>query len=71
MSRYFARIYKDRAGEWRWQVIATNRKIVAVSGEGYVKQSHATEMVSKLFTSLDRIEVRPHEATDTDAISEE
>jgi uncharacterized protein YegP (UPF0339 family) len=27
--------YKDRADEWRWQLVATNGKIVADSGEGY------------------------------------
>jgi len=27
--------YKDRADEWRWQLISSNGRIVADSGEGY------------------------------------
>jgi uncharacterized protein YegP (UPF0339 family) len=27
--------YKDRAGEWRWQLVSSNGRIVADSGEGY------------------------------------
>ena len=28
-------IFKDKAGEWRWRLVATNGKIIADSGEGY------------------------------------
>ncbi|MFH1348511.1 MAG: DUF1508 domain-containing protein [Patescibacteria group bacterium] len=28
-------IYKDRQGDWRWQLQAGNSKIIADSGEGY------------------------------------
>ena len=28
-------IYKDSASEWRWQLKASNGKIIADSGEGY------------------------------------
>ena len=28
-------IFKDKAGEFRWRLVATNGKIVADSGEGY------------------------------------
>lgn len=27
--------YQDRKGEWRWRRIATNKKIVGASSEGY------------------------------------
>ena len=27
--------YQDTAGEWRWQLVSTNGRIVADSGEGY------------------------------------
>jgi uncharacterized protein YegP (UPF0339 family) len=27
--------YKDKAGEWRWQLLASNGEIVADSAEGY------------------------------------
>jgi len=32
-------IYKDKAGEYRWRLKATNGKIVADSGEGYVAKT--------------------------------
>lgn len=28
-------IYQDRAGLWRWQLVAANNKIIADSGESY------------------------------------
>ncbi len=28
-------IYRDQAGEWRWNLVAANGKIVADSAEGY------------------------------------
>ncbi|WP_428304607.1 YegP family protein [Lacipirellula sp.] len=28
-------VYKDGVGEWRWRLLATNKKIIADSGEGY------------------------------------
>ena len=32
-------VYKDKSGEWRWRLKATNGQIVATSGEGYVNKS--------------------------------
>jgi len=40
--------YKDRAGEYRWRLKATNGEIIADSGEGYVNASdcdHAIRLV--------------------------
>ena len=28
-------IYRDRANQWRWQLVSNNGKIIADSGEGY------------------------------------
>lgn len=28
-------VFEDRAGEWRWSLVAANKEIVADSGEGY------------------------------------
>ena len=28
-------VYKDGVGEWRWRLLASNKKIIADSGEGY------------------------------------
>lgn len=32
------RVYRDKAGAWRWQLRATNGRIVADCGEGYTRQ---------------------------------
>lgn len=34
-------IYQDARGEWRWHLKARNGRIVADSGEGYVRQGNA------------------------------
>jgi uncharacterized protein YegP (UPF0339 family) len=35
--RLFIRLeyYKDKAGQWRWRMIASNGKIIGTSHEGY------------------------------------
>jgi uncharacterized protein YegP (UPF0339 family) len=32
-------MYKDRAGEWRWQLVHNNGNVISDSGEGYVNKS--------------------------------
>lgn len=32
-------VYKDTANQWRWRLIATNGRIIANSGEGYVNKA--------------------------------
>ena len=32
-------VYKDRSGQWRWQLVANNSKIIADSGEGYFNKA--------------------------------
>jgi uncharacterized protein YegP (UPF0339 family) len=44
-------VYKDDAGEWRWNLKAANGRIVADSGEGYRDRGgciHAIEIVRSL-----------------------
>lgn len=44
-------IYQDARGEWRWRLKARNGRIVADSGEGYVRQGNAVraaEMVREV-----------------------
>ncbi len=41
-------IYRDSAGEWRWNLKAANHESIASSGEGYVNKSdceHAIDLV--------------------------
>lgn len=35
-------IYADRAGQYRWRLLAANNEIIATSGEGYVTKQGAT-----------------------------
>ncbi|HVF67805.1 MAG TPA: DUF1508 domain-containing protein [Pyrinomonadaceae bacterium] len=44
-------VYKDGAGEWRWNLKAANGRIIADSGEGYHDRGdciHAIELVRSL-----------------------
>ena len=34
-------LYKDRASEWRWRLVAANGKTVADSGESYTTKANA------------------------------
>jgi uncharacterized protein YegP (UPF0339 family) len=36
-------IFEDRAGEYRWRLVASNGRIIADSGEGYGSKSDARE----------------------------
>ena len=41
-------LYKDKADEWRWRLIAKNGKKIATSGEGYKNKAdcaHAIDLV--------------------------
>ena len=43
-------VYKDKAGEWRWRLRASNGKIIGDSGEGYKNKQdclHGIELVKK------------------------
>lgn len=43
------KVYKDRAGEWRWTFYAANGRKVADSGEGYINKTdclHGIQLVS-------------------------
>ncbi|RVT83469.1 DUF1508 domain-containing protein [Rhodobacteraceae bacterium CCMM004] len=37
----YYRLYKDRAGYWRWTLYASNHEIIAVSSESYVRKVDA------------------------------
>lgn len=46
MSRF--ELFKDKAGEYRWRLLASNGKIIATSGEGYNAKAdcrHGIELV--------------------------
>jgi uncharacterized protein len=35
---YKFEVYKDKGGQWRWRLLASNGKSIAESGEGYVEK---------------------------------
>lgn len=39
MWRY--QYFKDKAGQWRWRLLAANGRKVAVSGESFASRAHA------------------------------
>lgn len=48
-------VYADRAGEWRWRVVAAgNGNIVATSGEGYTRRIDCERMLVRIADVLAR-----------------
>lgn len=41
-------VYEDRAGEYRWRLVAGNGRIIADSGEGYASKSGADKAIDRL-----------------------
>lgn len=44
---YFT-VYKDKAKEWRWRLVASNGRIVADSGEGYTERNDCVEALERV-----------------------
>ena len=40
-------VYKDKRGEWRWQLVAANGRVIGDSGEGYTDKGHCIAMVNR------------------------
>ena len=47
-DRYNFHTFEDRAGQWRWQLVAPNGKIVADSGEGYSSLSAVRDAAERV-----------------------
>ena len=41
-------VYRDRAGEYRWRVVAGNGRVVADSAEAYASKSNAVKAATRL-----------------------
>ena len=52
-------IYQDKRGEWRWRLKARNGRIVADSGEGYVRQGNAVRAVQTVLDGVGSLWGRP------------
>jgi uncharacterized protein len=44
-------VYRDSAREWRWQLKASNGRILADSGEGYKNKADCRHYLSVVATS--------------------
>ena len=38
---YKFELYQDKAGEWRWRLVASNGQTIATGGEGYSSKASA------------------------------
>ena len=50
MAEAYFKVYKDKAGEWRWTLIAANGRKIGDSGEGYINKTdclYGIELVKK------------------------
>jgi uncharacterized protein YegP (UPF0339 family) len=45
---YDVDVYKDKAGEFRWRLVAPNGKIIADGGEGYSTRASAVRAAKRL-----------------------
>lgn len=48
---YIAVVFSDRKREWRWNIIARNKRIVACSGEGYKRRGTCLRVLQKLLNA--------------------
>lgn len=46
------RVFKDKAGQWRWRLVARNGKIIADSGEGYTRERDAMRAAQRVATMI-------------------
>jgi uncharacterized protein YegP (UPF0339 family) len=46
-------VYRDAAGEWRWQLRAANQRIIADSGEGYHNREDCLHAITLVKGSKD------------------
>lgn len=51
-----AKVCRDRAGEWRWRLVAANGRKVATSGEGYTRKRDAVRAARKFLKRV-RLEI--------------
>jgi len=45
--------YKDKKGEWRWRLVASNGRIIADSGEGYKSEKECKDDIDRVKNSKD------------------
>lgn len=50
-SRPRFEVYQDKKSEWRWRLVSRNGRIVAESGEGYVKRHAVFSAVGRVVSA--------------------
>jgi uncharacterized protein YegP (UPF0339 family) len=56
-KRPVVELYKDKGGEWRWRLKATNGQIIATSGEGYKSRSNADRAIDTVIHAFMECEI--------------
>lgn len=52
-TKYVAKLFTDRDGQWRWQLISTaNGKLVASSGEGYHNYHDCADTLHAIMSAM-------------------
>jgi uncharacterized protein len=41
-------VYQDKAGQWRWRLLASNGKSIAESGEGYGEKKDCLDGIASV-----------------------
>ena len=48
-------VYRDKAGEYRWRLLASNGQLTADSGEGYTWHEDAHRAITALLLSINDV----------------
>lgn len=51
-------VYQDKRLEWRWRMVASNGRIIADSGEGYVSKPNVLRAVKQVIKSTPKAEIK-------------
>lgn len=51
-------VFRDKANEWRWRLVASNGNIIADSGEGYQSKQGVKRGIESVKRSVPRAQVR-------------
>jgi uncharacterized protein YegP (UPF0339 family) len=51
-------VYQDKAGEWRWRLLAPNGRTIADSGEGYTREADARRATKTVAFHVARAQVK-------------
>lgn len=52
------RVYEDRAGQFRWRLVAPNGQIIADSGEGYATRFNAHRAAENVRLRIGSAQIR-------------